>query len=54
MYALPIWAPKLHLSHTGCKKSKTDRAVGSKIGRKKGRSSKRGGTGAFSVVIASI
>ena len=49
-----MWALKPYLNHTGCKKGKAGRAVGSKIGGKKGRSSKRGGTRVFSVVTASI
>ena len=52
MYALPAWAPKPYLSYTSRRKGRTGRAVGSKIGRKKGRSSKRGG--ASSIVTAAI
>ena len=54
MYTLPIWALKPHLSHTSCGKGKAGRAASSKIGGKKGRSSKRGGTGASSIVTTSI
>ena len=54
MYALPIWASKPHLSCAGCKKGRAGGVVGGKIGGKKGRSSERGGTGAFGVVAASI
>ena len=50
MYALPAWAFKPHLSHTSCEKGR----AGGKIGGKKGRSSKRGGTRASSIVTASV
>ena len=42
-----MWAPKPHLNHTGCGKGKAGKVVGGKIGRKKGRSSKRGNTKVF-------
>ena len=54
MYTLPAWALKPHLSYTSCRKSRAGGAVGSEMGGKKGKSSKRGGTRAFSVVTASI
>ena len=54
MYALPIWTFKPHLSHTSCKKGRAGRAAGNKIGGKKNKSSKRGSTGASSVITAFI
>jgi hypothetical protein len=54
VYVLPVWAPKPYLSCTSYRKGRAGGAVGSKIDGKKGRSSKRGGTRVFSVVITSI
>ena len=54
MYALPVWAFKPYLSRASCGKGRVGRVVGGKIGRKKGRSSKRGGAGVFSVTTTSI
>ena len=54
MYALPIRALKPYLSYTSCRKGKTGKVVGSKIGRKKGKSSKRGNTGVFSIATAFV
>ena len=54
MYTLPVWAFKPYLSCASCRKDRADGAVGGKIGRKKGRSSRRGGAGAFSIVAAFI
>jgi len=50
--ALPIWAPKPYLSCANYRKVRVDKAVGGKIGGKKGRSGRRGG--ASSIVAASI
>ena len=50
---MPIWAPKPYLSHAGYRKNRAGRMTGGEMGGKKGRSSKRGGTGASSVVTAS-
>ena len=49
-----MWALKPYLNRTGCKKGKAGRAVGGKVGGKKGRSSKRGGTRVFSIIATSI
>ena len=54
MYVLPAWAPKPHLSHTGCGKGRADRVVGGKMGGKKGKNNKRGGTRVFSIAATSI
>ena len=54
MYALLVWAFKPYLSYTSCGKGRAGRAVSGKICRKKGRSSKRGGVGAFSIVATFI
>ena len=54
MYALLIWALKPRLSYTSCKKGRAGEAVGGKIGRKKGRRSKRGSTGVFNIAATFI
>ena len=54
MYALPVWAFKPHLSCTNCEKDRAGGAAGGEIGGKKGKSSRRGGAEAFSVVTISI
>ena len=54
MYALLAWAPKSHLSRTGCGKGKAGKVVSNKMGRKKGRSSKKSSTGVFSITAAFI
>ena len=54
MYILPIWVSKPYLSHTSCGKGRAGGVVGNKIGRKKGRSSKKGGTRVFNVTAAFI
>ena len=54
MYALFTRAPKPYLSHTNYKKSRAGGAVGGKIGGEKGKSSKRGSAGAFSIITTSI
>ena len=51
---MPAWVLKPHLSRTGYRKSRAGKVAGSKIGGKKGRSSKKGSTGAFGVVTTSI
>ena len=51
---MPIWVFKPHLSYTSCRKNRAGGVVGGEISGKKGRSSKRGGAGAFSVVAAFI
>ena len=53
VYILPIWVSKPYLSCTSCGKGKAGRAVGSEMGGKKGKSSKKSGTKAFSVITAS-
>ena len=53
MYALPTQAFKPYLSCTSCGKSRVDKAAGNKIGKKKGKSSKRGGAEVFSVITTS-
>ena len=53
VYALPTWAPKPHLSRTSYRKGRAGKAVGSKIGGKKGRSSKKGNTGVSSIATTS-
>ena len=51
---MPAQAPKPYLSCTSCRKGRAGKAVGGEIGGKKGRSSKRGSTGVFSVAAAFI
>ena len=51
MYTLPARAFKPHLSYTSCGKSRAGKAVGSKIGGKKGKSNKRSNTGVFSITV---
>jgi len=50
----PTRAPKPYLSRAGCGKGRVGGVVSSKIGRKKGRSSRRGSAGASGVIAASI
>ena len=54
VYALPARAPKPYLSCTSCKKGRAGKAVGNKIGGKKGKSNKRSSTGVFSIVTTSV
>ena len=54
MYALLVRAFKPHLSYTSCRKGRAGRAAGGEIGGKKGKNSKRGGVGAFSIVATFI
>jgi hypothetical protein len=49
-----VWAPKPYLSCTSCEKGRAGKVVGGKIGRKKGKSSKRSSTGVFSIAITSV
>jgi hypothetical protein len=54
VYTLPTWAFKPHLNHTSCEKSRAGKVVSGKIGRKKGKSNKRGSTGVFNIITTSI
>ena len=54
MYALPVWAPKPYLSYTSCEKGRASKAVGNKMGGKKGKSNKKGSTRVFSITTTFI